>query len=355
MTISGNTANRTVTFSTPGSYSLVANCSDGAGNYNDTSVTVVTIVDVTNPSIFYNPSTTSAGNHSQNWIFINITASDSNIDTVLLEWNGTNESFDNSSGNIYWENKTGLSDGTYTIKAFVNDTAGNSNSTETRTIFLDTTPPTTTDNAPAGWQSTPFNVTLTCNDTGSGCSVTSYRVDGGSWQTGTIVEITTDGNHTIQYNSTDALGNIESTKTTYAALDTASPTYIWINKSTSGTTGDPVEVKINASDNTSGVSEANITIDGTTHAMDTSATDSDFNYTISVPSNSIDNITYNVTIYDLAGNLNITETVTIVVTDNDVPSVSTIQPTSGNEDTPINFNATVSDNIGVTSSTSTTH
>jgi|GEM_PF-6796410 len=118
-----------------GTYTYYGWANDTVGNSGQSEVREVT-VDTIFPSISYNPSTTSQGYYLQDWIFINITASDDNKDSVILEWNGTNETFDNSNGNIYWENKTGLSPGKYTIKAYINDTAGNSNSTSERIIDL---------------------------------------------------------------------------------------------------------------------------------------------------------------------------------------------------------------------------
>jgi hypothetical protein len=71
---------------------------------------------------------------------------------VILNWNGTNETFDNNTGDIFWENKTSLGDGTYTFYAWCNDSATNSNQTAIRSLMLDTTPPVITVIAP-----TPLN------------------------------------------------------------------------------------------------------------------------------------------------------------------------------------------------------
>ncbi|MCK4428911.1 MAG: hypothetical protein KAU95_00940, partial [Candidatus Aenigmarchaeota archaeon] len=145
-TTSSTNGNYAVTLSVPadGIYNITATIYDTVNNTNSAKNTNI-IVDTTNPVIYYNnPSTTPEGNHSQNWIFINITANDTNKENVTFEWNGANETFDNSNVNIYWENKTDLGEGTYTIKAYVNDSAGNANQTEMRTITLDTTPPNIT-------------------------------------------------------------------------------------------------------------------------------------------------------------------------------------------------------------------
>lgn len=155
-----------VTFDEGGN-TLYAYANDTAGNINSTNMTFT--VDTIYPSIYYNPSTTTSGDYSQNWIFVNITCADLNRDTVKFSWNGTNESFDSSAGDIYWENKTGQSDGTYTFYAWCNDTAGNSNTTATRTVTLDTTPPQWSANqnsTPATYSpvtASQFNITWTDN------------------------------------------------------------------------------------------------------------------------------------------------------------------------------------------------
>ncbi|GAH76705.1 unnamed protein product, partial [marine sediment metagenome] len=49
---------------------------------------------------------------------------------------------DNSDGDLYWENKTGLGNGTYNFYAWINDSSGNFNSTSTRTVTVDIIYPT---------------------------------------------------------------------------------------------------------------------------------------------------------------------------------------------------------------------
>ena len=64
----------------------------------------------------------------------------------------------------------------------------------------------------------PVTVTLSASDENGGLGVsgvaeTHYRVDDGSWQTGTSVEVTGDGEHTVSYYSTDNAGNEEDVRT----------------------------------------------------------------------------------------------------------------------------------------------
>ena len=59
------------------------------------------------------------------------------------------------------------------------------------------------------WNNTPVNLDLNCEGHKSGCKSTTYRVDNGSWVTtvalSTRITLSTDGNHVIDYYSTDNL------------------------------------------------------------------------------------------------------------------------------------------------------
>jgi len=180
---------------------------------------------------------------------------DSNLTVTLHVMNGTNE--------IYTENLTKIgatdnytinynaptSTGTYTINITAADDSGNSDSDASETLTVDATPPVTDDNAPSGWQNTNFDITLTCNDA-NGCSSTQYRINGGAWTTGTTISITTEGNHTIEYNSTDNAGNVEATHTIYAALDKTLPTTT--DNAPSGWQTTNFDITLNCNDATSG-------------------------------------------------------------------------------------------------------
>ena len=124
-----------------------------------------------------------------------------------------------------------LADGAqYTVVARATDAAGNTTDSAVTTVTLDTTAPTTTDDAPAGSQSSLVTVTLSPGDgSGSGVASTSYRVDGGGWHSGTSVVIaapadhSNDGSHTIDYDSVDNVGNTESVRHAGVTIDTQSP------------------------------------------------------------------------------------------------------------------------------------
>ncbi len=130
---------------------------------------------------------------------------------------------------------------TYTIAFRVNDTAGNTGTSSTSTFTYDATPPTTsaTGTAPAGGSAYTYGTwttqasvgtTLSCNDgSGSGCQATQYCTDTSNTCTpGTAytarVDVSTSGTSYIRYNSTDNLGNAETTVPKTIMIDTGTPT-----------------------------------------------------------------------------------------------------------------------------------
>ncbi len=69
---------------------------------------------------------------------VTINASSENLDTMILEWNGINETVPgNISTRIIVKND--LEDGNYTFRLFVNDTNGNTNVSETIWVFINAT------------------------------------------------------------------------------------------------------------------------------------------------------------------------------------------------------------------------
>jgi len=108
---------------TDGAYYLNASVNDSSSNSNLTETRIIT----------------ATGNYSQNSIFANVTTSDDNLDSVIIYLYNSSGLVNSSIGTFV--NFSGLVDGTYYLNASANDTFGNENSTETRTIVLDTTAP----------------------------------------------------------------------------------------------------------------------------------------------------------------------------------------------------------------------
>jgi len=83
---------------------------------------------------------------TDNYVVINVSVADeSDISTVILNWNGENETMfcgglytQSSVVNFYNWTKTNLSDGTYEYKVYANDTFGNMGVSETRVVIVET-------------------------------------------------------------------------------------------------------------------------------------------------------------------------------------------------------------------------
>jgi hypothetical protein len=122
--------------------------------------------------------------------------------------------------------------GVHTVAYWSVDNAGNVEATSTTTIRLDNVAPTTTlttspaspDGGNSWFQQTSVGVTLAATDPISGVGSTSYTVDGGATQPyGGVFAVTTPGDHTITYWSTDNAGNVEAVRTAHVKLDAVAP------------------------------------------------------------------------------------------------------------------------------------
>jgi len=107
----------------------------------------------------------------------------------------------------------------------VTNGAGLSTTETSPAVKIDRTAPTTgiagTSNT---WTNGSVTVTLAPSDNLSGIASTSYAVDGGAAQTGTSVTLSTEGDHTIAFSSTDRAGNAEIAQTAKVRIDKTAPT-----------------------------------------------------------------------------------------------------------------------------------
>lgn len=106
-------------------------------------------------------------------------------------------------------------DGSKNIYIRVRDNAGDIGQIVLGSIILDQTPPSTVHSVSGELGNlsykSPAVVTLTTTDA-YGVESTKYRLDAGEWQTGQTFVISSEGNHTIEYYSTDKAGNVEEIK-----------------------------------------------------------------------------------------------------------------------------------------------
>lgn len=127
---------------------------------------------------------------------------------VWGEW----ESFQNSESYTL-----SAGDGPKNVYIRVKDNVGDISQISVDSITLDKTSPSTShslsgDLGAKGYKSSVV-VTLTSTDVTSGVESTKYRIDSGEWRTGDTFVISEDGEHTVEYYTTDKAGNTEGTKT----------------------------------------------------------------------------------------------------------------------------------------------
>jgi hypothetical protein len=228
-------------FPADGTYTVQTRATDNL-NGVETSTSTTFTVDLTPPSAFSLSAPTAAFVGAT--AIVSATAADAGSGIAQLEFRycaGTSCSFaagttigspvaTSGFASKSWDLSSLTNGAQYTVVARATDAAGNTTDSAPTTVTLDETAPTTTDNAPAGTQSSAVTVTLSPGDSaGSGVASTSYRTDGGSWHVGTSVLITApadhsnDGSHTIDYASTDDVGNVESTRHATVTIDTQGP------------------------------------------------------------------------------------------------------------------------------------
>lgn len=158
-----------------------------------------------------------------------------------------------------------------TQQVVLTDKAGNSATFTSPPVNIDFTSPVTgavlsgTSGA-SEWYSGAVEVTLTASDALSGIANTFYTVDGGATQTYAVpFTVSTDGNHTVNYWSVDAAGNLEAQHSTAVNIDLGAPSTqasVSSNASANNWHQDPAHVTLAASDSSSGVADSFYTVDG---------------------------------------------------------------------------------------------
>lgn len=106
-----------------------------------------------------------------------------------------------------------MEEGLHSVSLYSVDEAGNREATKTVDLGVDTTAPTTTSDTKALYDNS-ASITLTATDGAlSGVANTEWRLDGIGWTSGTVVGVSAAGIHTLEFRSTDEVGNVESANT----------------------------------------------------------------------------------------------------------------------------------------------
>ena len=209
------------------SYAFRSIATDRAGNVESASPAndTFTIVDVTPPSSTATPSgTTGGGGWWVGPVTVTLASSDATSGVSVIEYR-----IDGGSWQVYSGPFLVTGDGIHTVAYHGRDNAGLQEADRAQNPKIDTTPPVTTPNligllGDNGWHRGPVTVSLAVSDATSGPASTSYQVDGGSWQAyAGPFGVTADGQHTVEYASTDTAGLTEAMISVAFKIDSVEP------------------------------------------------------------------------------------------------------------------------------------
>jgi hypothetical protein len=335
-------------------YYFNATVNDTAGNTNQTE-TIALSTDTGPPTINYTSPTEDPGAiKSQNYIVVNVTAGDPNLDKITIRlYNSTNDLINSTitSTSPNYINFSGLTDGLYYYNATANDTFGNDNSLTTRNITIDFTSPTlniaypqntiyTVDVTDLNYTFTETNPDKCWYSLNEGATNSSTQTCGTNW-TGLT---STEGSNTWTVYANDTAGNENSTSitfnkdTAYPAVTINSP----LNQIYDTTT---ISFNITATDGgaisacwyslNSGTTNSSLTNSAGDYYTDTNSSMTQGSHTVNYYCN------------DSSGNLNDTEQVTFSI-DSIYPTITSLtespsDPATYSSGTRYEFNATIND------------
>ncbi len=318
VSLDGSTWSPSLTISTDGNYTAHVQAQDNAGNTASASQTVH--VDTTGPAANL---VVPAPDGKNGWYLSPVTATAQGTDAT----SGVASQQVSLDGSSWSPSLTLSADGVYTVQGKVVDNAGNA-STLSIPIHIDHTPPVLS--APslvgtagqAGWYSSSVQFTASATDATSGLASLEYSLDGGAWQSSSPTLL--DGRHTLRVQATDQAGNA-STETQTVIVDSLPPVSVFISPAEGSVAfahGTNFVMSGQSTDATSGLASAQISLDGgsTWQSLGLNP-DGTWSYTWDLRQASNGKHTILVRAADLAGNLEQTARITVVVA-NLGPSIS---------------------------------
>jgi hypothetical protein len=214
-----------------GVYYLNATANDTTGNVNRTETRTITI-DRTNPLInFTGPTPANNSFLAQNNISANVTANDTNLRNITIYLTNSSGLIQQNVSGVspFFVNFINLADGVYFLNATANDTAGNLNRTETRTINLDTQAPLINITTPlnsSNFSTSLVGVNYTVSDSNlESCFYTNssglfnYTITCGN----NISATWNEGTNVVRVYANDSFGNQNSSTVSFV-VDTIFPT-----------------------------------------------------------------------------------------------------------------------------------
>jgi Bacterial Ig-like domain len=184
------------------------------------------------------------------------------------------------------------SDGVHTLRTRAVDVAGNVSVWRDHTVRVDTVTPTDTTAAPAGWQTSPLNVSVGGSDAHSGIASLAWRLNGGAITSGpppVSLTVSAQGEHVLETRVTDGAGHESGWKSHTIRIDTTAPANqtpvassawratdyaVMVSGADDGSGLARVEWRVDAGPVTSGASPLQATVSGTgTHTLETRSVD----------------------------------------------------------------------------------
>ncbi|MEN3025649.1 MAG: Ig-like domain-containing protein [Candidatus Methanosuratincola petrocarbonis] len=284
---------------------IIAN--DTVGN-TASSPSVHFTVDTTPPSVTINAPSDSAV-YASSEVLINVTATDnlSAIHAVVAELNGVQNVTLLPDGTAF-VGSCSLSDGAHVIRIYANDTAGNTNSTQSVSFAIDTAPPSVSIISPANGSSYPFlpKISVVADDALSGVHTVLAEIDGsynltlalaGGFYTA-LLDLP-DGHHYVRIIANDTVGNTAVESSAFL-LDASPPTLTVTSPSPASCSGNSsVTISATFSDGVSAVSVASISLDGTELRPSASVTATDLSIEVALSDGQHD---LSITVTDALGN-----------------------------------------------------
>lgn len=237
-------------------WTLYAN--DSVGNLNLAKVYFTQ--DTITPEINYNANTPANNSYlNVNSVLVNVSVVENNTYSVILNWNGINESITNNLNGNYWINKANLSDGNYAFYVWVNDSVGHSNLTETRNVIVDTIKPLinflNSTTSSGNYSQNYIIANISARDLGSGLNNTriylrnsTYLVNYTTNEFGVTFANLGDGGYYLNASAEDNAGNFNSTETRTILLDTTAPSVTITSPSNNSNLTSDKTIYVNATD-----------------------------------------------------------------------------------------------------------
>ena len=229
-------------------------------------------------------------------------------------------------GGAYIPSAAISAEGWYSVDILTTDRAGNTSS-DSAGVGLDNTPPVpnlgaTGTAGSGGWYvSSTVTATESGSDALSGIGSRQFQADGGAWQSGASANVTGEGVHTVNWQITDLAGN-SATQSQTIDIDSVEPVSMFASppEGSTITTNSVLQMSGSSTDATSGLSSAQISLNGGETWIGLPLTGGVWNY--AWDTRTVTNGTHYVLVRaaDNAGNVGTAARITVIV-DNEGPHV----------------------------------